>query len=267
MRCTEKMNLSEAEPDQLLALEFRKLFMRREVCALAASRHGRMLACAIAALLLSPGARAQFSATISADSDYRFRGVVLNGSRPTVRLTGNFDTESGWYAGASASRAQIAQGDRYAQLVGYGGYAIRAFEGRSWDLGATYSHFFGDTAYDYGELYTGLVSERWSLRLNYSPDYYGRNVQTAYLDASGHVPLDNFLRLAAHVGLMVPLTSRGGAGPRANRTRADFRAGAGWTMGNADLQIAWTTTTRGGPFPAQAAGRRSGWLFSASSSF
>jgi uncharacterized protein (TIGR02001 family) len=224
-------------------------------------------ACAIAALLLSPGASAQFSATISADSDYRFRGVALSGSRPTVRFTGNFDTASGWYAGASATRAQIAQGERYAQLVGYGGYATRASDGRSWDFGATYSHFLGEAAYDYGELYTGLVSERWSLRLNYSPDYYGRNVQTAYLDASGHVPLDNFLRLVAHVGLLAPLTGRERAGPESSRTRADFRAGAGWAMGNADLQIAWTTTTRGGPFPAPAAGRRSGWLFSASYSF
>lgn len=231
------------------------------------SRGGRLVVCAAAGLLLTFSARAQFSATVSADSDYRFRGVLLSGSRPTIRLTGNIDSPSGWYGGGSVTQAQIAPGDRYAQLVGYAGYATRAFEGRSWELGANYAHFIGNPQYDFGEAYTGIASQRWSLRLNYSPDYFGRHVQTAYVDASGHVPLNDVMRLFAHVGLLAPLTKRELGGPDVNRARADLRVGAGCAVGNADLQVAWTVTSRGGPFPAPSAQRRGGWLFSASYSF
>jgi uncharacterized protein (TIGR02001 family) len=233
----------------------------------APSRRGRIAACAAAGLLLSLAARAQFSATVSADSDYRARGVRLSGSRPAVRLTGNIDTPSGWYAGASATQAQIVRDDRYAQLVGYGGYAARAVAGRSWEFGASYAHFIGSTFYDFAEAYAGITSQRWSLRLNYSPDYYGRHVQTAYLDASGHLPLNDLVRLFAHIGLLAPLNRRELGGADANRARADLRAGAGYAIGNADLQLAWTVTSRGGPFPAPSAQRLSGWLFSASYSF
>ena len=226
-----------------------------------------MAGCAAAGLLLSLAARAQLSATVSADSDYRFRGVMLSGSGPAIRLTGNIDTPSGWYAGASATQAQLVHDDSYTQLVGYGGYATRVAEGRSWEFGASYAHFIGRSLYDFGEAYIGITSRRWSLHLNYSPDYFGRHVQTAYLDASGHVPLNDLVRLFAHVGLLAPLSRRELGGADANRTRADFRAGAGYAAGNADLQVAWTVTSPGGPFPAPTAQRRAGWLFSALYSF
>jgi uncharacterized protein (TIGR02001 family) len=226
-----------------------------------------MAACAVAGLLVSPAAWAQFSGSVGIDSDYRFRGVPLGGSKPSVRLSGNFDAASGWYAGASATQAQVKQGERYAQLVGYAGVVTPAFAGRSWDFGASYAHFTGSAHYDFAEAYAGIVSQRWSLRLNYSPDYFGRHVQTAYLDASGHLQLNDVARLFAHVGVLAPLAGRELGSTDANRTRADVRVGAAWTVGDLDLQVAWTAASPGGPFPAPSPHRRSGWLFSAAYSF
>jgi len=227
----------------------------------------RGLACAAAGLLLAGDARAQLSASVGADSDYRFRGVSLSGGKPTVRFEANIDSASGWYAGAAATQAQVSQDERYAQWVGYGGYATRVAGGRGFEFGASYSHFAGERPYDFGEAYAGLLSERWSLRLNYSPRYFGRPVQTAYLDASGHVPLDGVTRVFGHFGLLLPLGHGEAAGDHASRARADFRVGIGWALRDVDLRIAWTAVSSGGPFPAAYVQRRHAWLLSASYSF
>jgi uncharacterized protein (TIGR02001 family) len=225
------------------------------------------VACAGAALLLSCAARAQFSGSVSIDSDYRFRGVPLGGSKPSVRLNANIDAASGWYAGASATQAEVSRGDRYAQLLGYAGYATPILGGHGFEFGASYSHFIGNRPYDFAEGYAGLLSQRWSLRLNYSPDYFGRHVQTAYLEASGHVQLNDSARLFGHVGLLAPLAGGEPGGNDANRGRADLRVGLGWALGDVDLKVAWTIVGPGGPFPAPDTRRRSTWLISASCSF
>jgi uncharacterized protein (TIGR02001 family) len=217
--------------------------------------------------MMSCAARAQFSASIAADSDYRFRGVSLSGSKPAVRISANMDAASGWYAGASATQATLSQGERYAQLLGYAGYTTPMTHSHSFEFGASYSVFLGNRQYDYAEAYAGILAQRWSLRLNYSPDYFGRHVQTVYLDGSTHWPLSETARLFAHAGLLVPLAGGGDVDPLANRTRVDIRAGAGQMLRDVDVQLAWTLASRGGPFPAIYGGRRTGWSLSASYSF
>ena len=78
---------------------------------------GRIALLGAAGLAMSAAAQAQLGASVAADSDYRFRGVSLSDSRPGLRLTLNYDAPAGWYAGASATRVELAQGDRYAQVL------------------------------------------------------------------------------------------------------------------------------------------------------
>ena len=217
-------------------------------------------------LMLCGAARAQLGATLSVESDYRFRGVSLSDSRPVGRITLNDDFASGAYAGASATRAQLSRGERYAQLIGYAGYATRRDEGRSLDFGITLSHFAGNSSYDYGEAYAGLLAERWSVRLHYSPNYFGRHVQTAYVDLSARQPISDGVHVFAHAGALVPLAGDI-ADPQGRRTRTDVRVGAGLSLGRVDLQLAAVGTSRGGPYPAVYDGKRGTWLLSALVSF
>lgn len=217
----------------------------------------------MAGALLSLAAQAQWSGSASIDSDYRSRGVLLS-SKPSLRINANYDAASGWYAGASATEARGTQIGNYAQLLGYAGYVMPAGDGRSVDLGATTTVFSGNHQYDYAELYAGLISERWSLRANYSPDYYGRHVQTVYLDASGHVQLSDTMRLFAHGGVIAPLNSSASIFPDSGKARLDVRTGVGWALSDVDLTAAWSQASSGGPFPAGRGRRRSGWIFSAS---
>jgi uncharacterized protein (TIGR02001 family) len=218
------------------------------------------------ALLFGGTAQAQLGATLSVESDYRFRGVSLSDSKPAWRLTLNHDFVSGAYAGASATRVELARDDHYSQLVGYAGYVMRLSSGHSIEFGASVSHFTGDTRYDYLEAYAGLIAERWGLRVHYAPDYFGRGVRVAYVDANAQWPLTDYARLFGHAGALVPLGGRSfGADDR--RTRGDVRLGLGMTAGSLDVQLAWVGATRGGPYPAVYTGRRSTWQLSALLSF
>jgi len=239
-------------------------------------RHLSRLAIALSAWLSIP-AHAQWSTTVAVDSDYRYRGVSLSDSRPSARITLNYDAPQSWYAGASASRVELIHGEPYEQLLGYGGYVTRADDGHRFEIGATYSHFTGDSTYDYAEVYAGVLADRWSARLYYAPDYFGRHSQSAYVELNAHHLLNDNLRLFAHGGALVPLTGASNSGGAfanaaasngsASKTRLDLRVGAGAALRDWDLQLAWVTTSSGGPYPAIYSGRRSAFVASASYSF
>ena len=208
------------------------------------------------------GACAQLSGNVAVESDYRFRGVSLSNAKPTARLAANYDAATlRWYAGASAARVETAFGERYIQLVPYAGYVLPIGLQGTLDVGATYSHFIGESADDYAEAFVGLVAERWNVRLFYSPNYFGRHVRTLYLDLGVHTPLSPAARLFAQAGVLTSLDS---AGRGVSRARSDLRVGAGFAAGDMDLQLAWGASSRGGPNQTVYGGRRTGFTASAS---
>ena len=218
-----------------------------------------MLCCA------GTAAHAQLGASVTAVSDYRFRGVSLSDHRPALQAAVNYDATGGWYLGASLSQVALNRGRRDIGVVGYAGYVIETAKGPSWDLGAVALHFAGASSYDYFETYAGLVADRWNARVYLSPDYFGRGVASAYLECNGNVPLGEQMRLLGHAGV---LAGHGGrADSDAGKARLDMRLGIGYGRGAADLQIAWVAASPDGPYPAVYDARRTAWLFSASYSF
>jgi uncharacterized protein (TIGR02001 family) len=227
-------------------------------------RRGCGLAPAIVLLLLAPAAHAQLTATIGLDSDYRYRGVSLSNSNPSPRLTVNYEGAERWYAGASATRARLTEHDTYPQLTAYAGWLAAAFDPASVEIGVVGSHFVGSAGYDFVEGYVGLLARDWSARVYLSPDYYGRNVATAYVELNAHVPLDERARVFAHVGVLAPLQSMAGD---AGKTRGDVSVGAGVVVRGWDLHVAAIAASRGGPYPAVYNGRHATVVVGASLSF
>jgi uncharacterized protein (TIGR02001 family) len=227
-------------------------------------RRGCGLAPAIVFLLLAPAAHGQLTATIGVDSDYRYRGVSLSNSNPSPRLTVNYEGAERWYAGASATRARLTEHDTYPQLTAYAGWLAAAFDPASVEIGVVGSHFVGSAGYDFVEGYMGLLARDWSARVYLSPDYYGRNVATAYVEFNAHVPLDERARVFAHVGVLAPLQSMAGD---AGKTRGDVSVGAGVVVRGWDLHVAAIAASRGGPYPAVYNGRHATVVVGASLSF
>ena len=180
--------------------------------------------------------------------------MSLSDSRPNARLTVNYDASERWYAGGSLSRAALIADRFNAQAIAYGGWVARGGEGRHIEIGMSATGFADISGYDFVEPYVGVLAERWSSRLYYAPNYYGRRVQTAYLEVDSHLPLEAQARLFAHVGALVPLA---GARGSADKRRFDIRVGAGIVVGSWDLHVAASAVTPGGPYPAVYTGRRS----------
>jgi uncharacterized protein (TIGR02001 family) len=227
-------------------------------------RRGRTFT--FAALLLGPASavQAQLGASLAVDSDYRFRGVSLSASGPTARASFNYDAANGCYGGASATRVELAQGDPYAQVLGYAGCAFPVGVGRHVEAGAALLHFTGDSSYDFAEGYVGVLAERWAARLHFAPDYFGRHVSTVYAELDVHTLLDEHWRVFGHVGAIARISGNGGG---ESRGRADVRLGAGWVWRGLDLQISWLAASRGGPYPAVYDKSRTAWVAGASYSF
>ena len=165
-----------------------------------------LAACAL--ICLSGPARGQTSADLTLVSEYAGRGIALD-TRPALQLRVEHEAAAGWYGGAFASPVRI-EGRAQGQLIAYGGRAQRLTSALSWDAGVTRSVFLRDAGRSYHEFYAGLAVQRGSARLFYSPAYYAEG-RSLYLDLSGAYPLNDRLRLAAHVGVLHPMGGYGGA--------------------------------------------------------
>ena len=218
---------------------------------------------ALAALgaVLAGSACGQVSGSVSVESDQRFRGVSLSDGKPDLRLSLAVDAPNGWYGGASATGVELERGSRQIELLGYAGHVWRIGAGLHWELGATAAHFTGGAHYDYQEVFAGLLAERWSARVYYSPDYYSAGVPTAYAELNGGVPLQANVRAFGHVGALSRL--RGSA----QRTRVDVRAGLALARDAWELQLAWHGIGRDGSYATAYERQRTGWVLSASYSF
>jgi uncharacterized protein (TIGR02001 family) len=218
-----------------------------------------------ALVLASSVTRAQVGGSVALESDYRFRGVSLSGENPTGHLSLTYDHPSGWYAGASLAGAEVAPGPLRAALTAYAGFVRRTGPTGAWELGATVNRFSGTSGYDYGEVFAGFIAERWSARVYFSPDYFGRGVQTAYGELNGALPLTRDLRTFAHLGVLARLSGNSVDG--FDHARYDARVGLGLRVADFDVQLAWVDTSQSARYVGTYQQRRSTVVLSASHDF
>jgi len=221
----------------------------------------------LSALLACGSAQAQFSASVGVESDHRFRGVSLSDGQPDLRLSVAYDHASGVFAGASATRVEFMLGRHSTQLLGYAGYVTRGPFDLNAEVGATTSTFSGNTRYDYSEAFVGVSGERWGMRVYYAPAYFGFDQATAYVEVDANAPLTSRWRVFGHVGALAAVRGVHNSDDR-SRARYDTRLGIGCSVLDAvDVQLAWVTATRGGPYVVEYGNRRRTWVLSAVASF
>ena len=211
----------------------------------------RQAGLAVLLLGLAGSACGQTALSLTAESDFIFRGISLSDGKPAASLNLDYDSASGWYAGALATAVEFDPSQRHATLFGYAGYARRTPAGPAWEIGVTAAHFAGDSSYDYGEAYAGLLGQGWNVRLYLSPSYFGSGARTIYAEVNRTEPLSPAWRLFGHLGA---LAAAGGGEPTdSRRARWDARLGVSVTIGPAQLRLAWVGATRGGVYPTSYA--------------
>ncbi len=197
------------------------------------ARGAAFLIVALCALSLCPAARAQVAASVSVDSDYRFRGVTLSDNKPVARLNLSYDNPSGVYAGLSGFAADKSG---YYGTVAYAGYVWRPQSGPALEAGASYTQVREHFAYNYSEIYAGIITRALTARLYYSPDYFGASTRTLYADLNSGRQLSPHWRAFVHGGVLSPLSGT------FRRARYDVRAGVAVSVSHYELQLAWSHT-------------------------
>jgi uncharacterized protein (TIGR02001 family) len=226
-------------------------------------------ALALGSMMFAAGADAQLTGTLSAVSDYRFRGVSLSQQKPAAQANINYDDPSGWYAGVFGSTVQLpGESATTGQAVPYLGVVTPIVSGFHWDVGADYSAFSDGREYGYGEVYTGIASSDFNARIHYSPDYFGIARSSFYGEVNGTYRLSGGFVLLAHFGVLVPVGHGNDLYTDTVRNPVDGRAGVGVEVGGFSLQFAWVGTNGTGTmYPVDGTQRRNTVVATVSRSF
>jgi len=183
----------------------------------------------IVALVLASGvAQAEVSSTVTAASDYDFRGITQTALDPAIQASLDWSGESGLYAGLWGSNIDFGNyipDNSYIppggidpdadEEVGVGlnvevdailGYAGSFTDDLGYDVGATYYKYLGggnngDIDFDYTEVYAGISYKILSTKVWYSWDYSNSGDSAWYAEANGDIPLPWWdLGVALHAG-------------------------------------------------------------------
>lgn len=189
-----------------------------------------------AVLLLVSGAaaHAEVTGTVTAVSDYDFRGISLSATDPALQGSIDWAGESGFYLGAWASNIDYGKdvdGDLEIDL--YGGFAGETEAGLGWDVGLVYYTYPGaDDVSDYPEIYGGLSYKWLELKQWYSNDVSGTDLDGFYTEGNASFELPKGIGLGLHLGYNY--------GDAFDDTEyMDYSIGFTYTLGHFDLGLKW----------------------------
>jgi uncharacterized protein (TIGR02001 family) len=196
---------------------------------------GRLRAIAAFLLMSATGlAHAQFSGTITAVSDYDFRGVSLSATDPALQGSIDWAHDSGLYVGAWASNIDYGDdvdGDIEVDL--YAGFAGGAEDGLGWDAGIVFYTYPGsDDIEDYPEAYVGLTYNIVEFKQWYTNDYGGTDEDGLYSELNLGFELPAGFGLNVHAGYNY--------GDIFEDTEyIDYSVGVTYTLNHFNLELKW----------------------------
>jgi uncharacterized protein (TIGR02001 family) len=149
-------------------------------------------------------ARAQFAGSLTASSSEMFRGETISGADPALSAGVSFDTQSGFFVGASATLALDPNSPRVSAMVQYAGFAKRRGP-VTLELGLIHRsyHTIVDTEYqrEFFEGFVGAAVGGVRARFYTSPDYLRDGRATYYVEVNAPLLRHDKWQLEGHAGL------------------------------------------------------------------
>lgn len=184
-------------------------------------------------------AHAEVTGTVSAVSDYNFRGISLSANDPALQGSVDYAHESGFYAGAWASNIDYGDDvDGDIEVDVYAGFAGEFSEGFGYDVGLVYYTYpSSDDIKDYPEIYGGLTFKWFEVKQWYTNDYSGTDLDAFYTEGNATFELPANFGLTAHLGY-----SYGDAFEEVDSEYMDYSIGVTYTLGHFDLGLSYVDT-------------------------
>jgi len=205
------------------------------------------LTAAVALLASGVATAGDFSSTITATSDYDFRGVSLSAKDPALQASLDWAAENGIYVGAWASNIDYGSDvDGSLELDLYGGYAWETSNGLGLDVGGVWYTYPDSSSSaskakieDYPELYAGVTYKSFELKQWWAIDYGGGSDDALYTEGNFSFELPANFTLGLHAGYNYGDAFKG-------YEYFDYAVSLGYTLGNFDLELKYTGTDLSG---------------------
>jgi len=126
-----------------------------------------------------PAQAVDFSSTITAISDYDYRGISQTDRNPAIQASLDLSFKSGLYAGTWGGNVDFG-GAENVEIDYYLGYAREYEGGFRWDVGAMMYTYPGVSELDYPEVYIKIGHGGAGLEAWYSNDCVGTGMDSAY---------------------------------------------------------------------------------------
>jgi len=202
----------------------------------------------IGLLAISSAASAgEFSGTVTAVSDYDFRGVSLSATDPALQGSFDFAADNGFYAGVWASNIDYGSSiDGDIEVDYYLGFAGETGSGVSWDVGVVDYTYPGssisltkDKIHDYPEFYGSVGYKYFTFKQWYTDDYGGSGLDGLYSELNASFELPSEFTLNLHTGYNYGDIFDG-------FEFMDYSVGVGRTVGHFDMELKLTGTDLSG---------------------
>jgi uncharacterized protein (TIGR02001 family) len=186
-------------------------------------------------------AHAEVTGTITAVSDYDFRGTSLSATDPALQGSIDWSMDNGFYAGAWASNIDYGPGiDGDIEVDLYAGFAGDVTDDFGYDVGLVWYLYPGADDVDaYPELYAGLSYKFLEGKLWYSNDNSGSDEDSFYLEGNASFELPANFALNLHAGYYWGDYFDSPEVDFKDSDYMDYSIGVGYTLGNFDLELKW----------------------------
>jgi uncharacterized protein (TIGR02001 family) len=163
---------------------------------------------ALAMLGLMTSAHAEITGTLTATTDYDFRGVSLSEEEPAVQASIDYAHDNGIYASIWGSSLDYgSEYDGGIEIDLSAGISGETKMGIGWDVGAVY-YLYPDSdgsatkseIEDYAEAYLGGSYQMFDAKVWYADDYADAGESAWYTELNASFELPAGLTLGLHVG-------------------------------------------------------------------
>jgi uncharacterized protein (TIGR02001 family) len=201
------------------------------------------------ALAATTAAAGEFSSTVTAVSDYDFRGVSLSAKDPALQASLDWAHDSGFYLGAWASNIDYGSDvDGNIELDLIAGFSGEINDGLGYDLGIvwyTYPDSSGSELkskiIDYPEIYAGLSWGPLEFKQWFTNDYGGSDMDASYSELNASFELPAGVTLNLHGGY-----NYGEYFHQTWENYFDYSVGLGYSVNHFDMELKVTGTELSG---------------------